>query len=138
MKEVSDIYGLLRCILGINILFYGCNYGGKELENTLMVKSICNLKYMVTKITEREVKKINKDEGMEKVDKIVDIKDDEIMTVGEVAAYFKVSEDTAFKLVENGEIPAFKIGGHWRINKNELAKFMDKLKDGRGGNIGDD
>jgi len=67
-------------------------------------------------------------ENVNKVEKIEDIKDDEIITVGEVAAYFKVSELDALKLVEDGEIPAFKIVGHWRINKSELAKCMDKIK----------
>jgi|GEM_PF-804421 len=75
---------------------------------------------------------INKNGNMEKVEKIEDIKDDEIMTVGEVASYFKVGEATALKLVEDGEIPAFKIGSHWRINKSELAKHMDTLKQGKG------
>ena len=72
----------------------------------------------------------NDDDG--KIEKIEDIKDDEIMTVGEVAAYFKVSEQTALKLVVDGEIPAFKIGTHWRINKSELAKYMETLKRGKG------
>ena len=71
-------------------------------------------------------------ENVKKIEKIEDIKDDEIMTVGEVAAYFKVGEATALKLVLDGEIPAFKIGTHWRINKNELAKYMDTIKDGKG------
>ena len=65
------------------------------------------MNYIIATNTEREVKKIiNKDEDMEKVgkaDKILDIKDDEIITVDEVAAYFKVSEDTALKLVEYGD-----------------------------------
>ena len=65
------------------------------------------------------------------VEKIHDIKDDEIMTVFEVAAYFKISEMDALKLVEDGEIPAFRIAQHWRINKLELAKFMDTLKEKR-------
>jgi len=70
-----------------------------------MVKIVATFKIWLLN-TEREVKKIiNKDEGMEKVDKadkIEDIKDDEIMTVGKVAAYFKVGEDTALKLVKDG------------------------------------
>lgn len=69
--------------------------------------------------------------NVEQVDKIQDIKDDEIMTVFEVAAYFKISEMDALKLVEDGEIPAFRIAQHWRINKIELAKFMDTLKQKR-------
>ena len=64
----------------------------------------------------------------EKVEKIEDIKDDEIMTVGEVGSYFKIGEQSALKLVVDGEIPAFKIGEHWRINKSELAKYIEKLK----------
>ena len=67
-------------------------------------------------------------ENVKNVEKIEDIKDDEIMTVGEVAAYFKVSENTALKLVVDGEIPAFKIGQHWRINKSELAKYLETKK----------
>ena len=67
-------------------------------------------------------------ENVKNVEKIEDIKDDEIMTVGEVAAYFKVSENTPLKLVVDGEIPAFKIGQHWRINKSELAKYLETVK----------
>ena len=48
-----------------------------------------------------------------------------------MAGYFKISEIEALKLVEDGEIPAFKIAQHWRINKSELAKFMDTLKEKR-------
>ena len=70
-------------------------------------------------------------ENVNKVEKIEDIKDDEIMTVGEVAAYFKVSEADGLKLVEEGDIPAFKIAGHWRISKSELAKYMDQIKRGK-------
>ena len=79
-------------------------------------------------------KKLNSEENLEdveKIEKIQDIKDDEIMTVFEVAAYFKISEMEALKLVEDGEIPAFKIANHWRINKLELAKFMDVMKQKR-------
>lgn len=76
---------------------------------------------------------LDENEDMEKghkIEKIEDIKDDEIMTVGEVAAYFKVSEADGLKLVEEGDIPAFKIAGHWRISKSDLAKCMDKMKRG--------
>ena len=70
-------------------------------------------------------------EEVHNVEKIENIKDDEIMTVGEVAAYFKISEADGLKLVEDGEIPAFKIASHWRISKSELAKYMDRIKRGK-------
>jgi len=70
-------------------------------------------------------------EEVHNVEKIEDIKDDEIMTVGEVAAYFKISEADGLKLVEDGEIPAFKIASHWRISKSELAKYMDQINRGK-------
>ncbi|MBU3114797.1 helix-turn-helix domain-containing protein [Clostridium lacusfryxellense] len=74
-------------------------------------------------------------EQNEKPEKIEDIKDDEIMTVREVATYFKVSEATALKQVVDGELPAFKIGSHWRIKKSELSKHIETLKLGKGNKI---
>ncbi|MCB2290028.1 helix-turn-helix domain-containing protein [Clostridium sp. CS001] len=59
------------------------------------------------------------------------IKEDEIMTVSEVATYFKISEVTTYKLVQEGKIPAFKIGRHWRVKKSDLGEFMDTLKQGK-------
>lgn len=54
--------------------------------------------------------------------------EDEIMTVSEVATYFKISEVTTYKLVQEGKIPAFKIGRHWRVKKSDLGEFMNTLK----------
>lgn len=54
----------------------------------------------------------------------------EIMTVNEVAAYLKISEVTTYKLVQEGKIPAFKIGRHWRVKRLDLGEFIEKLKRG--------
>jgi len=76
----------------------------------------------------------NKDEELEKpekIEKIENIKDDEIMTIGEVAAYFKLSEQIIIKLVKDGEIPSFRIGEHYRIKKSDIGDFIEKLKQGK-------
>ncbi|RKD31389.1 DNA-binding protein [Thermohalobacter berrensis] len=60
----------------------------------------------------------------------VDNNNDEIMTISEVAKYLKISEVTTYKFVQEGKIPAFKIGRHWRVKKSDLMEFIEKLKRG--------
>ncbi|WP_174733279.1 helix-turn-helix domain-containing protein [Mesobacillus harenae] len=54
----------------------------------------------------------------------------EIMTVSQVAEYLQLSEMSTYKLVQEGKIPAFKIGRHWRVKKEDLSEFIEKLKKG--------
>jgi excisionase family DNA binding protein len=54
----------------------------------------------------------------------------EIMTITQVAEYLQISEMTTYKLVNEGKIKAFKIGRHWRVKKDDLSEFIDKLKNG--------
>lgn len=54
----------------------------------------------------------------------------DIMTVSEVAKYLKISEMTAYKMVQNGTIPGFKIGRGWRIQRADLAIFIEAQKRG--------
>lgn len=53
---------------------------------------------------------------------------EDIMTVSEVAKYLKISEVTTYKFVQEGKIPAFKIGRSWRIKKQDLGEFIEKQK----------
>lgn len=48
-------------------------------------------------------------------DRIVTYSDDAILTVTEVQAYLRVNKDTAYELVNSGEIPAMRIGRQFRI-----------------------
>jgi len=57
-------------------------------------------------------------------------REDEIMTVSEVANYLKISEVTTYKFVQEGKIPGFKIGRHWRVKRSDLAEFIEKQKRG--------
>jgi excisionase family DNA binding protein len=57
-------------------------------------------------------------------------RESEIMTVSEVAEYLKISEVTTYKFVQEGKIPGFKIGRHWRVKRSDLAEFIEKLKRG--------
>ncbi|MCF6411655.1 MULTISPECIES: helix-turn-helix domain-containing protein [Pseudalkalibacillus] len=54
----------------------------------------------------------------------------EIMTVSQVAEYLQISEMTTYKLVQEKKIPGFKIGRHWRVKKEDLSIFIEKLKNG--------
>ena len=54
----------------------------------------------------------------------------EIMTIEQVAKYLQISEVSTYKLVNEGRIPAFKIGRHWRIRKVDLEEALEKVKRG--------
>ena len=54
----------------------------------------------------------------------------EIMTVSQVAEYLQLSEMTTYKLVQEGKLPAFKIGRHWRIKRDDLDELIERLKNG--------
>lgn len=51
------------------------------------------------------------------------MKNDEILTIKEVAAYLKLNEKTAYRLVLNGDIPGFKVGGSWRFHRSVIVKW---------------
>jgi excisionase family DNA binding protein len=58
---------------------------------------------------------------------------DEIMTLDEVAAYLKVTTRTIYRMLEEDQIPAFKIRGAWRFRKDEIEKMtkqnnVEKIK----------
>lgn len=50
--------------------------------------------------------------------------DDRILTIKEVAEYLKVNERTVYRLATSGEMPAFKVGGSWRIKEEELINWI--------------
>ncbi|WP_100408279.1 helix-turn-helix domain-containing protein [Bacillus solitudinis] len=52
------------------------------------------------------------------------------MTVSQVAKYLQISEMTTYKLVQEGRLPGFKIGRHWRVRKSDLDEHIEKLKNG--------
>lgn len=54
----------------------------------------------------------------------------EIMTIAQVANYLQISEITTYKWVNDGKIPAFKIGRHWRVKKEDLSELIERLKRG--------
>lgn len=60
----------------------------------------------------------------------VNYTDDEIMTVNDVAQYLKISVITTYRLVQEGKIPAFKVGRSWRVKRSDLDDFIEKQKQG--------
>ncbi|MFC7321558.1 helix-turn-helix domain-containing protein [Halobacillus campisalis] len=54
----------------------------------------------------------------------------DIMTISQVADYLQLSEMTTYKLAQEGRIPAFKIGSHWRVKKTDLHDYIENLKNG--------
>lgn len=54
----------------------------------------------------------------------------EIMTIAQVANYLQISEITTYKWVNEGKIPGFKLGRHWRVKKEDLTDVIERLKRG--------
>jgi PTS system nitrogen regulatory IIA component len=54
----------------------------------------------------------------------MEYKDDEIMTVAEVAAYLKLSEKTIIAMANKNEIPAAKIASQWRFRRRIIDDWL--------------
>jgi excisionase family DNA binding protein len=52
--------------------------------------------------------------------------DQEVMTVEDVAKYLRLTRITVYKLLKEGKIHGYRIGGSWRVNKKDLLKMMGK------------
>jgi excisionase family DNA binding protein len=50
--------------------------------------------------------------------------DDEILTVVDVASFLRVPKSTVYKLARVGQLPAAKIGKHWRFLRRDIHEWM--------------
>lgn len=50
--------------------------------------------------------------------------DSEILTVMDVARFLRVPKSTVYKLARVGELPASKIGKHWRFLRRDIHEWM--------------
>jgi excisionase family DNA binding protein len=50
--------------------------------------------------------------------------DGEILTVMDVARFLRVPKSTVYKLARVGELPASKIGKHWRFLRRDIHEWL--------------
>ena len=51
------------------------------------------------------------------------------LTVGEVAALFRVSSMTVYRLINAGELPAVRIGRSFRLREEDLDRYLAERAD---------
>jgi excisionase family DNA binding protein len=51
---------------------------------------------------------------------------DDVLTIKEVAAILKLAEKTVYAMANEGELPAFKVRGQWRIRKVDFDRWMEE------------
>jgi excisionase family DNA binding protein len=52
--------------------------------------------------------------------------EDQVLTVDEVAEYLKLNKQTVMRMAARGDLPAAKVGRHWRFRKNYLDAMLDE------------
>jgi excisionase family DNA binding protein len=53
---------------------------------------------------------------------------EEILNIKEVSNYLRIPVSTVYKLVQDGKVPAVKVGKHWRFMKRDLESLFDQKK----------
>lgn len=48
-----------------------------------------------------------------------------MLTVKEVAALLRVSTQTLYKMLEQGQIPAVRVGSQWRFDRDKVIGWID-------------
>ena len=54
----------------------------------------------------------------------VTVSEDQILTIKDVAAILKLAEKTVYSMAQDGELPAFKVRGQWRIRRIDFDKWI--------------
>jgi len=52
--------------------------------------------------------------------------DYDVLTAYEAMEYLGIGENTLYRLLNSGELGAFRIGRIWKIPRKELDKYIDK------------
>lgn len=51
----------------------------------------------------------------------------DILTLKELQVLLHIGKNTALRLVQSGEIEAFRVGNQWRIAKDSIIKYINKM-----------
>ena len=49
---------------------------------------------------------------------------DSLLTVREVAELLRVSPQTLYKMLEQGTIPALRVGNQWRFERRQVTEWL--------------
>ena len=52
-----------------------------------------------------------------------------LLTLKETADVMQLSTRTLQRMIQQGKMPAFKVGGQWRVNERQLTKWMQGLQE---------
>ncbi len=55
----------------------------------------------------------------------MDVMDDRLMTIKQLASYLSINERTVLKLVQDGTLPGVKVGNQWRFRKAMIDTWLD-------------
>ena len=50
----------------------------------------------------------------------------DVLTLHECQQILQVSRGTMLRLLHEGEIPAFRIGNRWRVQRKEMLEFIER------------
>lgn len=50
----------------------------------------------------------------------------DVLTIREVADLLRIGEKTAYTLVQNRELPGFKVGGQWRFRRSDIEAWIER------------
>ena len=48
----------------------------------------------------------------------------DLLTINEVSVYLRIPKSTLYKLVQEGKIPGFKVGRHWRFRRAVVQEWI--------------
>lgn len=50
--------------------------------------------------------------------------DDPVLTIKDIATILKLAEKTVYSMAQDGELPAFKVRGQWRMRRVDFDRWM--------------
>jgi len=54
---------------------------------------------------------------------------DDVMSIGELAEYLKISRSTLYKQLQEGRLPGQKIGKRWRFHRAAIDRWLQSQPD---------
>jgi len=53
----------------------------------------------------------------------------QLLTTRQAAELLQVSQRTVNRMIQDKKLPAFKVGGQWRVRESQLSKWLQGLNE---------